>query len=488
MTSFRTRIRRSSLGLIAILLTIFSVFLYMGLSALLYRHVDAGLLALAQAEATRVELASGQVSPVTSDHDHDHEDEEDEDRAKKARHEHELREAIRFSAVVNPDGDIIWKGEGVVTHQPSAQGILKEVLEGQPIFETIEIPPDSSVRRISLPIRVKEEVRYILQSETPLRLVHDTLRWLLLVLGGVSALMLILAWFGSGWLAREALKPVETLSSTASRISGQTLGTRLSLDAPYSEFQRLAHAFNNMLERLQKVFESQRRFVADAAHELKTPLTAIKGTLEVTLRKARTPDDYREALAGGLGEVDRLITITRSLLTLAQLSGDRPPMSLRPLALERILREVLSDLSVLAEDGAIHVVSDIHPVPQILGDAAQLKQVVINLLDNAIRHTPRGGAVTARLQERGGAVSIMIEDTGSGIGSEHLPHLFDRFYRMDTARDRTTGGTGLGLAIVREIAQAHGGQVEVQSEVGKGSTFAVSLPAIKQSTTSGDCA
>src|SRR5439155_19032072 len=336
------------------------------------------------------------------------------------------------------------------------------------------------VRRISVPVLRNGTVRYILQAETSMRFVQHTLRQLLALLVVIAVLTLALAWVGSRWLADEALVPVETLSATAEQISGSSLKTRVSLNAPYAEFQRLAHAFNAMLERLQHIFEAQRRFIADAAHELKTPLTVIMGSLEVTLKKARSAEEYREVLIGNLGQVERLIALTRSLLTMARYASERPPLHGASLvAIEQLVKHWIAALAVLAENRHITLAVDAHPAPPVQGDEGWLRHMLINLLDNALRYTPSGGTVTVCVDGSGGGVRLAVKDTGPGIAAEHLPHLFERFYRAESSRNRESGGVGLGLAIVKEIAEVHGGTVRVESQVGKGSTFTVTLPAAR---------
>ena len=231
-----------------------------------------------------------------------------------------------------------------------------------------------------------------------------------------------------------------------------------------------------MLDRLQQVFEGQRRFVADAAHELKTPLTAMKGNFEVILQRTRSAEEYRETIFSNLAEVDRLTAMTKSLLTLAQFAGDRSPTRAASSRVPPLVEEVVSELSVLAQEGGIHLQAECQPVPPLMGDASQLKQALINLLDNALRHTPSGGTITVRVGTHDTAIRLSVEDTGPGIDAEHLPHLFERFYRVDQARDRQSGGTGLGLAIVKEIVEAHGGHIEAQSQIGKGTTMTMTLP------------
>ena len=475
MASFRSRIRLSALLLIGVLLVTFSLLLYFGLSTILYHYQDARLLALGKAWEEFIEETTGALP------------ESAHERVSRERHQsadgenQEFREVALSLVILSPDGAVVWKGAAARARPSLPADLRARILHGDTIYDTIEIANAPSVRRLSVPVFRNGTVRYILQAESTLRFVQHTLRQLLVLLAVLAVLTLGLAWMGSRWLADEALTPVETLSATAERISGSSLKTRVFLDAPYAEFQRLARVFNAMLERLQNVFDAQRRFIADAAHELKTPLTVIMGSLEVSLKKARSTEEYREVLVGNLGQVERLIALTRSLLTMARFAGDRPPLHLAPLAIEPLMKNLIAELTLLAEDRNIKLTLDARPVPSVLGDEVWLRHLLINLLDNAIRYTNPGGTVTVCLYEADGLVTISVKDTGPGIASEHLPHLFERFYRTDSARAADSGGTGLGLAIVKEIAEAHGGAVRVESEFGKGSIFAVTLPSSPRS-------
>ena len=215
---------------------------------------------------------------------------------------------------------------------------------------------------------------------------------------------------------------------------------------------------------------------------MRTPLTILQGNLEVALLKARTSEEYREALINNLEQVGRLIALTRSLLTLATFTSGKPPVYLVPIALEPIIQDLVDELTLLADDRRITLTFESQSVPPILGDAQWLKQALINLLDNALHYTPSGGAVTVRLQAVGEEVTVAVEDSGHGIEPEHLPHLFERFYRTDWARAKDAGGTGLGLPIVKEIAEAHGGTVSVTSQVDKGSVLNLHLPVLSHHT------
>jgi signal transduction histidine kinase len=286
------------------------------------------------------------------------------------------------------------------------------------------------------------------------------------------------AWVGSLWLAKKVLAPIETLCKGAETMSEADLGKRLALDSPYREFRRLTQAVNSVLDQFQRGSEVQRNFCEIAAHEMKTPLTILQGNLEVALMKARTTEEYHEVLLNNLQQVDRLIALTRPLLTLAKFTSSKPPVNLVPLALEPLIQELIDELMLLADDRQITLTFEPQPVPSVLGDAQWLKQALINLLDNALRYTPSGGSVTVRLHTVGREVSIAVEDTGHGIEPENIPHLFERFYRTDWARAKDAAGTGLGLPIVKEIMETHGGSISVTSEVNKGSVFTLRLPAL----------
>jgi heavy metal sensor kinase len=469
MVSFRSRIRRSALLLIIALLAAFSVLLYGGLSTLLHQQLDARLLALGEAWAEFI----GETAPVLPESPHAGASGRSSTRKDQKQ---ELREIAGSLVVLSASGDVLWKGTAAWANPPLSPAALARLLGGGKIYDTIPIAESPPVRRVSLPVFRDGKMQYILQVEASLRFVQHTLRQLLALLALVSISILALAWVGSRWLADEALTPVDVLSSTAERISGSSLKTRVSLKVPYTEFQRLSAVFNAMLERLQRMFEAQRRFIDDAAHELKTPLSVIKGSLEVALKKARSADEYREILIGNLDQVERLNALTRPLLMLAQFARETPPVHLQPLAVEPLLKELIGELALLAEDRGIRLTLDTACPPWVLGDERWLRHLFINLLDNALRHTPRGGNVTVRIGQQGTAAEIAVEDTGAGIAREHLPHIFERFYRADRARGRDSGGTGLGLAIVKEIAEAHHGTIHVQSDVGKGSVFMLTLP------------
>ena len=472
MKSLYTLIRQSSLMLMAGLFLVFSVLTYIGGAALLLHFVDTRLVVLVQTLAKIVEQYPAIIEGSGEDVSHTAE----LNLSKKE--QHELQDVTHSLRVFSKDGRLVWKAPNSLAQQPLSDRLLVKIRLGNPVFETAETPDGQPVRHVFISISPLGAVRYILQAETSLLLYQETRNGLVILLILGSGTILLVAWVGSGWLAEKVLKPIEVLSTGAETMSEADLGKRFTLDSPYQEFRRLTQAFNSVMDRFQRSGEIQRSFCDIAAHEMKTPLTILQGNLEVALLKARTSEEYREALINNLEQVGRLIALTRSLLTLANFTSGKPPVHLVPLALEPLIQDLVDELTLLADDRRITLSFDSQSVPPVLGDAQWLKQALINLLDNALHYTPSGGAVTVRLQAVGEGVAVAVEDTGHGIEQEHLPHLFERFYRTDWARAKDAGGTGLGLPIVKEIAEAHSGTISVTSQVDKGSVFTLRLPIL----------
>ena len=472
MKSLNSLIRQSLLKLMAGLLLVFSVLTYIGGNALLMHFVDARLLALVKTLAEIVEQYP---------HIIERSGEEDALAAKVGQNNkepHELQDDTHSLRVFSTDGRLVWKAPNSLAQQPVSDRMLVQIRLGNPVFETAERTDGQPVRHVFISIPRLGAVRYILQAETSLLLYQEIRNGLVLLFTLGSGIILLAAWVGSGWLAEKVLIPIEVLSTGAETMSESDLGKRFTLDSPYQEFRRLTQAFNSVIDRFQRSGEIQRRFCDIAAHEMKTPLTILQGNLDVALMKARTSEEYREALLNNLEQVGRLIALTRSLLTLANFTSGKPPVHLVPLALEPLIQDLVDELTLLADDRRITLSFEPQSVPPVLGDAQWLKQALINLLDNALHYTPSGGAVTIRLQVVGEGVAVAVEDTGHGIEQEHLPHLFERFYRTDWARAKDAGGTGLGLPIVKEIAEAHNGTISVTSQVDKGSVFTLRLPVL----------
>lgn len=290
-------------------------------------------------------------------------------------------------------------------------------------------------------------------------------------------LLSVLLATGAGYFfAGRALAPVVAITAT---VRGWTQADlRRRLPSSPDEIGALAATFNGLFDRLQAAFDSQARFVADASHELKSPLTAIRGHLQLLQRRgAENPQESKVWVATAMREVDRLARLVEDLLDLARVDAELPTMTMDRVDLAAIAREVVEQFRVLAP--RVAYVGAEAPV-WVHGDADRLRQVLINLTDNAVRATRDRGEVTLSARREGDRACLEVADTGVGIPPEALGRIFDRFYRVDSARARDEGGTGLGLAIIASIVQAHGGNVEVSSEEGRGTRFTVRLPAVRE--------
>lgn len=305
--------------------------------------------------------------------------------------------------------------------------------------------------------------------------IDNTLQQLVLLEAiGIPA-VLLLAIGGGLFLADRALGPIDRITRTAAAIGEQDLSRRLALPPRQDEVGRLAATLDGMLDRLDRAFRRQRQFTADASHELRTPLTIIRSRAEVALDRPRSVREYQETLSVIRDEATRLGHLVAELLTLARADAQEEQLSRELLPLDELVSAVVDQLVPLAETQQVSLCRGTVESVQVVGDSTRLAQLLINLIDNAVKHTPARGSVRVDLLRRGSWLHLVVQDTGSGIAAEHIPHLFERFYRVDPARGR--GGAGLGLAICDWIARAHGGQIQVESVVGQGSTFRVLLPA-----------
>jgi heavy metal sensor kinase len=348
----------------------------------------------------------------------------------------------------------------------------------------------------SVPVIANKTIMGAVQVIKPVAGVQNTLIQVsrYLVLG--TALSLVLAAIVGAFLARRALAPIDTITNTASSISrAKDLSQRLDIRHDAGEVGRLATTFNQMLDRIQQLFTTQERLIADVSHELRTPLTTVQGNIELLRRMATalpadsTRGDFLSVtLQETLGEVEnettRMSEMISDLLLLAQADSGSLQLQMEPVEMDTLLLEVYRQSRRMAElrKGSQSVDIRLGSEDQALvcGDRERLRQLLLNLTDNAIKYTPAGGVITLSLENSEGWVKVTVSDTGIGIAPEDQKHIFDRFYRVDKARSRELGGSGLGLSIVRWIAQAHGGYITVQSELQRGSAFTLWLPEIQK--------
>jgi heavy metal sensor kinase len=309
-----------------------------------------------------------------------------------------------------------------------------------------------------------------------LKEVDHELAELLAVLLTAGPLALALAGGLSYLLARKALAPVEQLRSQTQQVTADRLDRRVPVANPHDELGRLAETINAMIARLERSFAEVRRFTADASHELRTPLATIRTEAEVALRSPLTLADHQQLLGSILEECGRLTDLTDQLLALAREDVGLARPAREPLDLGALVGETAETMRPLADAKGVRLRATQDGAVPVYGDPIRLRQVFFNLLDNAIKYTPGGGQVEAGVGRRDRAAVAVVRDTGVGIPAEHLPHVFDRFYRVDMARSRAEGGTGLGLSIAKSVVEAHGGRIELASTPGRGTVCTVTFP------------
>jgi heavy metal sensor kinase len=384
------------------------------------------------------------------------------------------RDSEHFTRLYHTNGRLAFDNNGVEEEAPELPDAVDRALQGEKSFSQVVVS-EGPMRIATFPIVHDGQIAGVLQAGVSLENIDDTLRLLRRVLLVLAPAMLLLASGGGWFLAQRALAPIDRITRTAQRISAENLSGRIALDGPEDEVGRLARTFDAMLARLEAAFVRQRQFTADASHELRTPLTAIIGQIDVAVERPRSADGYRETLLGVREQAQRLARLASDLLFLARADAQPIVQRAEPVDLQTLLPAIVAQVEPLAsERGQTITLAAVALV--VHGNEDMLIRLILNLLDNAIRYTPPGGQIAVGCARDREHTVIRVHDSGPGIAPEHLPQLFERFYRVDRGRNRAQGGSGLGLAIAQSIAQAHGGSIGVESIVGQGSTFVVYLP------------
>ena len=329
---------------------------------------------------------------------------------------------------------------------------------------------------VSITPLVAPSGRYLVELGIALGPIEAVQHRLLSLLGLLLPVLVVCAAGGGYLLVQWALRPVERMSQTARQISVQDLDARLPVVTTGDALQRLSISLNHMLTRLRDSVHTSRRFLADASHELRTPLTVIKGELQELVAHEVGRNEVRERIGSVLEEVARLEHLVSGLLVLSRLDAGDAQREWIDVDLGELAVSTVEQMRLVAEDRGVQLQSSALSAVTVRGDRGRLKQVIVNLLDNAIKFTPRGGVVSLRTQTQDDYGLLEVSDSGIGIPAAAVPHVFDRFYRVDAARSREDGGAGLGLSIVRSICSAHGAQIEVDSAPGSGSRFRVKFP------------
>jgi heavy metal sensor kinase len=389
----------------------------------------------------------------------------------------ELTRIDKFFQIFSPSGTITIRSPNIKQHEvPLSRTALDAAFAGQKIFESAKYPKEPPLRLISVPIVYRGNLLYIVQVGTSMESVGETLQRFLVLLVVAIPIALAVSLAGGWFLAGRALRPVDKITLAAQRIAAGDLSQRLSMPAAHDEIGRLAATFNNMIGRLDTSFRQIRQFTSDASHELRTPLTVMKGETDLVLRRPRLLDDYKSVLESNLEEIDRMTRIVDELLFLSRADMGEVRVESLPVAMESLVEDIHRQAKLLAQDRNIEVLlGTVMPVV-VQGDDLRLRELLLNLVENAMKYSYPGGKVEIALLNDGREARLSVTDHGIGIAPADHKKIFQRFFRTDVARGHTKKGTGLGLAICSWIAELHKGRVEVKSALGQGSTFTVVLP------------
>ncbi len=456
LRSIRVRLTLWYLSVFGVLLIAFSAYIYSIVSRDMRKRFDAAVLRSEQemvsyfTEFAELKNAEGGAQETVK----------------------KLREG-RESAAIFREGQLLASNDQDVTVAVESTKALEAVSrEGKPAYVT-----DSKANRrlVVMPFQLSG-VHYAIAVFEPLDKLESEIGQVRNgILIGLPA-ALILAAAGGFLMARKSLQPIVAISEQAEHINARNLNERLKVTNPDDELGRLTGVFNALLSRLDKSFGVMREFMADASHELRTPLTIVHGEAEVSLAHDHTVGEYRKSLGIISGQAKRMARIVRDMLALAHADAGEQKLRKEELYLNDLVDECCQAAQALAAPKHIHLSCESGEDVLIQGNEELLRRMVVNLVDNAIRFTPDGGSVSVKLRSEASRAHIVVADTGIGIPRESLGRVFDRFYRVQDSRMRPNGGSGLGLSIVKLAAESHQGSVEVESELDRGSTFAVSLP------------
>lgn len=378
----------------------------------------------------------------------------------------------RYVEIIDASGNVVaWTSNlngAVLTVPAAARSLTRQTGVG---YADVR-----GLRLAVVPLSAKQELGFAVVAE-PLSVIDEDLRALRRDFFAGVPLILLLATAGGYFLALKSLRPINSMNRQLQRITAENLAERLDVTSASDELGRLTLTINELLERLETSFTEQQRFVADASHELRTPLAILRGETDVALERERRPEEYRHSLLLIKEEAERLSRIVEDLFMLARRPVDARAVVKEQVDFSAMLSDCVRAAQVLAYPKNLSLQMNAEPSITLAGDDDLLKRMVLNLLDNAVKYTPEGGAISLEATAENGNVRMVVRDNGIGIPAEDQPYVFDRFYRVDKARSRSLGGAGLGLSIVHWIVTVHGGEVSLHSGPGGGSMFVVELPA-----------
>lgn len=453
----RWRLACLAAALLGVTLAASGILVYFGLRAALYddfreRVINEGHLTLTGVSTVAGDPVLAPGATVVADDDH-------------------------FVRLLATDGRVLADTSLVFGQVPIDGAAVRQAQAGVITYDAVAIPSET-LGVATLPVKSGNTVVGVLQVGLSRQDADDSLGSLLTIFSICVPLALLAALGGGYFLAGRALAPVSAITTLAGQIGGTSddLHARLGLSLPDDELGRLARTFDAMLARIEQSFERQRRFTADAAHELRTPLALMRGQIDLALARPRSADAYRAALQELDTDLERISSLVHALLTLARADSGQLELSRSTIDVADTIAAVAEQYTDLAAVDDITITMDCQPATAPC-DTDLLVQVLVNLLDNALAHTPAGGRIELGCRQDDAVVRLWVHDTGSGIAPEHLPYVFERFYRVDGGRVRGRGGAGLGLDITRAIVTAHGGRIDVTSDQRHGTQVEVVLPS-----------
>lgn len=382
----------------------------------------------------------------------------------------------KFIQIMDSSGRIGAKMSDIDTENlPTSFTSLERALKGEVVYETIEYQSKYRVRTVIVPIMDKNKITSIVQVGTSLEDFDETMKRLLIIFLISIPTSIAITTVSGYFLARKALKPVDKIRRAAIKISSSNLDERIDIGEKKDELARLATTFNDMIERLKDSFHRINQFSIDVSHELKTPLTILKGETEVALRKDRDTSEYKKILKSNLEEIDRMTKIIDDLLLLSKAETNNIVISKEDIAIKDLIVDICMNMEIFAKNKGVELILGHIDDVNLKGDEIKLRRMLSNIIENGIKYNLDGGKVEVYSSLNNGYINIYIMDNGIGIPESDLKFIFDRFYRGDKSRKRETG-SGLGLSISKWIAEAHKGTIEVKSAPSEGSVFIVKLP------------
>lgn len=380
--------------------------------------------------------------------------------------------------IFDPDGHHIISSRNIPEMSTLRSEALMSFSQGVSLYDDIRvrISPKSVVpfRMLSIPVTENDDLMYIIRIASPLNLLQSMLKNLRFVLFILIPIGIVVSGLVGSLLAKITLAPFSRIIDTIHKITAENIELRLTVPDSKDEIRTLAETFNKMLDRLERSLSSQRQLIEDMAHELRTPLSILKGELEVTLKRNRSIRQYESVLLTSLEEVNKIIKLVEELLLLAWSESDFSALELNPFDVVPVLIESMEDFQTFAKQKKITMHFSSSDRIVIMGDREKLKRVFLNLLDNAVKYTPPSGKIEVEITQENHWGKIIISDTGVGITENEIPHIFERFYRINKLSQ--TSSFGLGLSIARSIINAHRGRIEVRSQLNEGSIFTIYLP------------